>query len=155
MAEATVEGIFIAPAGEAPLSAVDAVEAIAGVGLQGDRYAKRAGTYSSKQGPKRQVTLIEGEALDAAERDYEIALPPGATRRNIVTRGIALNHLLGREFSVGPARLRGVTLCEPCMHMEGLSGVPGVRLALIHRGGLNAEILDGGTIRVGDHIVPA
>ncbi len=152
MAKATVEGIFVAPEREAPLQAVDAVEAVTGVGLDGDRYAARAGTYSGKEGPKRQVTLIEAEALEAAERDYGVALPPGSTRRNIVTRGVALNHLVGREFAVGPALLRGITLCEPCVHMESLAGVPGAREALVHRGGLNAEIVAGGTIRIGDPI---
>jgi MOSC domain-containing protein YiiM len=78
-------------------------------------------------------------------------LDPGATRRNIVTRGVPLKHLVGQQFRVGDVTLRGLRLCEPCAHLERLSH-PGVREALIHRGGLRAQILTDGTIRVGDSI---
>ncbi len=129
--------------------------AVAGKGLEGDRYFSRKGTYS-KPGddakPQRQLTLIEAEAVDAAGRDYEVPAATSDIRRNVVTRGIALNHLVGKEFTVGAARLRGVKLCEPCEHMESLAAKPGIREALVHRGGLNAEILEGGPIRVGDAV---
>jgi MOSC domain-containing protein YiiM len=119
---------------------------VAGRGLQGDRYFDDA-----RDEPGRQLTLIEAEALDALARDYGCALEPGASRRNIVTRGVALNHLVGREFRVGAATLRGVKLCEPCGHLAKLT-VPAVKTGLVHRGGLRAEIVAGGTIRLGDAV---
>jgi MOSC domain-containing protein YiiM len=100
------------------------------------------------------VTLIEIEAIEALERDYAIVLDSGQTRRNIVTRGIALNHLVNHEFTIGEAGLRGTRLCEPCAHMERLT-VKGARRGLVHRGGLRAEIVRGGTIRLGDEISAA
>jgi MOSC domain-containing protein YiiM len=148
-----VVSIHIAPEAGAPPAPVDTVRAVAGHGLEGDRYFRRIGTFSKKDRPARQVTLVESEALDALRDDYEIDLPPGATRRNVTTWGVALNHLVDRTFRVGDALLRGVQLCEPCGHMERLAGRAGVERGLIHRGGLNAEIVEDGTIRVGDAIV--
>lgn len=130
---------------------VKEVHAIPGKGLEGDRYFTQTGTYSKKPRPDREVTLIEVEAIEALAREYKIALEPGAARRNIVTRGVPLNHLVGREFRVGDVTVRGLRLCEPCAHLERLSH-SGVREALIHRGGLRAQILTDGTIRVGDSI---
>lgn len=150
---ARVIALHVAAEAEAPLVPVDVVRAVAGSGLEGDRYLQRIGTFSKKERPARQVTLIESEALEALARDYGIALAPGVSRRNITTEGVALNHLVGRTFKVGAATLRGIELCEPCRHMERLSGVEGVREGLIHRGGLNAEIVTGGTIRVGDPVI--
>jgi len=98
--------------------------------------------------------LIEEEAVEAAVRDEGLALAAGDARRNIVTQGVALNHLVGHEFMVGEARLRGMRLCEPCEHLAQVTGQPVVK-ALIHRAGLRAEIVRGGLIRVGDPIVPA
>lgn len=148
-------GIHLTGDAGAPTRPVEEVRAIPGRGLEGDRYFLRAGTYSKNGGPGREVTLIEAEALRAAEADEGVSIPAGGTRRNLVTEGVALNHLVGREFSVGAVRLLGVKLCEPCMHMESLCGVPGARKALIHRGGLRAQILEEGTIRVGDEVTPA
>jgi MOSC domain-containing protein YiiM len=149
---ARVAAIHVAPeAGSAP-KAVDAVRAVAGKGLEGDRYYQRIGTFSRKDRPARQVTLIESEALAALAIDYDLEVPPGATRRNITTEGVALNHLVGRTFRVGEATLRGIQLCEPCGYMERLAGRPGIKRGLVHRGGLNAEIVVDGTIRVGDRI---
>jgi MOSC domain-containing protein YiiM len=127
------------------------VRAIAGRGLEGDRYFNQVGTYSNRPGTGREVTLIEIEAIEALKRDYDIGLRPGESRRNIVTRGVPLNHLLGREFKVGEVRLRGARLCEPCSHLQKLTQ-QGVMRGLIHRGGLRAEILTGGVIRVDDVI---
>jgi MOSC domain-containing protein YiiM len=98
------------------------------------------------------VTLIEIEAIEALGRDYDTDLAPGLSRRNIVTRGVALNHLVEREFKVGPVTLRGTRLCEPCSHLEKLTR-QGVMRGLVHRGGLRAEIVIGGMIRIGDGIV--
>lgn len=134
------------------MSAVKEVSAVTGRGLEGDRYFYLTGTYSNHPGNGRHVTLIESEAIEALRRDYEVILEPGLARRNIVTRGVALNHLVGREFCVGAAKLRGMRLCEPCMHLEKLASQGAMR-GLIHRGGLRAEIIVSGTIRVGDTIV--
>ena len=121
------------------------VHAVAGRGIDGEHHAREGAD------PKRQVTLVEAEAIEGLARDYGITLAPGASRRNITTRGVALNHLVGREFQVGEARVRGIELCEPCAYLESLTE-PGVRRGLVHRGGLRAEIVAGGTIRVGDPI---
>lgn len=146
-----IEAIYIvAAAGKSP-TPVDAVHAVAGQGLEADRYATGEGIKARKVGGKRAATLIEAEALEALERDYEVQIGPGESRRNITTRGIALNHLVGRTFKVGEAVLRGVELCEPCNYLESLTR-PGVRAGLVHRGGLRAEILENGMIKVGDAI---
>ena len=137
-----------------PLVAVEEVSAVAGKGLEGDRYFRASGTYSDRPGPGREITLIESEAIEAMARDNELAIAPGEARRNVVTRGAPLNHLVGREFLEGGVRVRGIRLCEPCSHLEGLTR-RGVLAGLIHRGGLRAQILVGGEIRVGDPIAPA
>ena len=84
--------------------------------------------------------------------DGGVPVTEAETRRNLVTEGVALNHLVGREFRVGAVRLRGVKLAEPCVYLEQLTGHEGVRAAFVHRGGLRAEILDGGDLRVGDTV---
>jgi MOSC domain-containing protein YiiM len=149
-----VVSIHITPKAEGPMQSVKVVRAIAGKGLEGDRYFRASGTYSDRPGPGREVTLIESEAIEAMARDNELAIAPGEARRNIVTRGAPLNHLVGQEFLVGGVRLRGIRLCEPCSHLEGLTR-RGVLAGLIHRGGLRAQILAGGEIRVGDPIAPS
>jgi MOSC domain-containing protein YiiM len=126
---------------------------VAGRGLEGDRYYSKLGTYSNQAGSGRDVTLIEVEAIEGLKRDYQIELDAGRVRRNIVTRGVALNHLVEQEFRVGDVVLRGTRLCEPCAHMEKLT-VKGAMRGLIHRGGLRAEIVKGGTIKIGDRILP-
>ena len=148
-----VVSLHIAPVGAAPMQSVRSVSAVAGSGLDGDRYFTRSGTYSNEPGTGRHVTLIEIEAIEALKRDYGVEIEPGQTRRNIVTRGAALNHLVNREFAIGGVILRGMRLCEPCSHMEKLT-VKGAMRGLIHRGGLRAEIVTSGVIRMGDEIVP-
>jgi MOSC domain-containing protein YiiM len=128
-----------------------AVRAVGGRGLEGDRYFARIGTYSKKTGPDREVTLIELEAVEALKRDYGVELDPKDSRRNLVTQGVALNHLVGREFTIGEVKFRGIRLCEPCSHLAKLADrevLPG----LVHRGGLRAAILTDGVIRVGDSL---
>ena len=147
----TVVSVHIAPTATAPMQSVRRVKAVAGKGLEGDRYAKKIGTYSNNPGSGRDVTLIESEAIEALRRDYHVELDAGESRRNIVTQGISLNHLVDKEFRVGEVILRGTRLCEPCSHMEQLT-VKGALRGLIHRGGLRAEIVKSGTIRVGDII---
>jgi MOSC domain-containing protein YiiM len=144
----TVDSIHIAPAAKAPTQAVEQVEAVPGAGLAGDRYFLKQGTFFKPQ-PDHELTLIEAEAIEAAGRDYKLELPAGEARRNVVTRGVALNHLVGRDFMLGDVRLHGIRLCEPCSHLETLTGQPVIK-ALRHRGGLRAQILTQGVIRVGD-----
>lgn len=127
------------------------VTAVAGRGIEEDRYFHGAGYWSKSPGAIRDITLIEIEAIEALNREKNISLAPGATRRNLVTRGVPLNHLVGSEFQVGNVRLLGTRLCEPCSYLEGLTQ-KGVLTGLIHRGGLRADIVAGGTIRVGDLI---
>lgn len=140
----TVAAILITANAEAPLSRVDEAEALADRGLAGDRYAAGQGTFS---GPGRgyQLTLAEAEVLD------EIQLPWEQARRNIVTRGISLNGLVGRRFRIGSAEGVGRRLAEPCAHLERLAR-PGLLRPLVHRGGLRADIIKGGVIREGDEI---
>lgn len=144
-----VISIYITPQGGATMVGVDSVRAVLGKGLEGDRYANRVGTFSDAPGTGRQVTLIEAEAIESLAREYDVEMDPAESRRNLVTRGLPLNHLVGREFRVGAATLRGLRLCEPCNHLETLTR-PGVRRGLVHRGGLRADIIDGGIIRTGD-----
>jgi MOSC domain-containing protein YiiM len=154
MAQGIVMSLHVAPTGAAPIKSVREVRAVSSQGLEGDRYFHKLGTYSNDPGSGRDVTLIEMEAIEALQRDYQITLEPGMARRNIVARGVYLNHLVGREFKIGDVVLRGMRLCEPCAHMEKLT-VKGAMRGLIHRGGLRAEIVKGGAIRVGDKIDPA
>lgn len=133
------------------MKSVTNAKAVAGRGLEGDRYYTKLGTYSNQAGSGRDVTLIEIEAINGLKRDYEVQLDSGQPRRNIVTRGVALNHLVEQEFRIGDVVLRGTRLCEPCAHMEKLT-VKGAMRGLVHRGGLRAEIISGGSIRVGDTI---
>ncbi|MBI3659212.1 MOSC domain-containing protein [Candidatus Acetothermia bacterium] len=152
MWKGTVVSINIAPEAAKPIVSVNEVRAVKGKGLEGDRYFKASGTFSEKlRGPDHEVTLIEIEAIEALRRDYKVELSPGEARRNIVTRGVPLSHLVGKEFKIGSATLRGLRLCEPCSHLEGLTK-EGVKSGLKHRGGLRAQILSDGVIRAGDAI---
>jgi MOSC domain-containing protein YiiM len=151
MKSGSVLSIQIAPNGTDKLMNIQQVNAIEGMGLEGDRYYNRSGTYSNKHDESREATFIESEALDALAKDYNIDLDGTESRRNISTRGIALNHLVGKEFKVGKAFFRGIRLCEPCTHLENISGKR-ARKGLIHRGGLRAQIVKSGLIRVGDEI---
>lgn len=147
----SVVSLHVAPTGAAPIQNRDRVEAVAGRGLEDDRYFAGLGTFSRDPGSGRHVTLIEIEAIEGLKRDYGIDIAPDKSRRNIVTRDVALNHLVEREFLIGRVRLRGTRLCEPCAHLEQLTERGALR-GLVHRGGLRAEILSGGTIHVGDPI---
>jgi MOSC domain-containing protein YiiM len=146
-----LESIFIGPEPGQPMVEKDQVRAVPGSGLEGDRYFKLEGTSSRKKDAGREVTLIEIEALEAIQRDFGITLQRGGSRRNLVTREVPLNHLVGREFRIGDVTLRGIQLCEPCSHLASLTEKK-VLPALVHRGGLRAQILTDGMIRVGDTI---
>jgi 8-oxo-dGTP diphosphatase len=126
------------------------VNAIAGKGIEGDRYFLGVGTYSSSAGVSRDITLIEIETTEALQRKG-IFLSAGDARRNVVTRAVPLNHLVGRTFLIGEVYLRGTRLCEPCSYLETMTQ-KGVLKGLIHRGGLRADILTDGRMRVGDAV---
>ena len=147
-----VVAIHVSPTATGTMRSVDQVRAVPGQGLEGDRYFLGVGSYSDRPEPSREVTLIESEALEALSRDYGAALPDGASRRNITTAGVALNHLVGQSFQVGEVRLRGIRLCEPCNHLEAVTGKE-VRPGLVHRGGLRCQILSKGHIKTGDPII--
>lgn len=147
MAAGKVEGLFIAAmARQVPVGLTE-VMAVAGRGLKGDRYYYQCGTYSHWPGGGRDVTLIEAEVLASLPAVY--AIDGAQSRRNIVTRGLGLNALVGQFFQVGEVVLYGVRLCEPCPHLDKLTH-PGAMAALVGRGGLRADITEGGAIRVGD-----
>jgi MOSC domain-containing protein YiiM len=150
MSNGTVESIHIAGAAQAPSQSVDQATAIPGAGLKGDRYALKLGTFYKPQ-PDYELTLIEAEAVEALRRDYQVELAAGDARRNIVTRNVPLNHLVGKEFAIGDVWIRGIRLCEPCDHLQKITGRPVIK-GLLHRGGLRAQILTSGTIRVGDAV---
>jgi hypothetical protein len=140
-----VEALVLAPAAEAPVVLVDEAVAIVGQGLQGDRYADGTGTFASGR-PGSALTLIDAAVLDTFGRDLD-------HRRNVVVRGTDLNALVGREFTLGKARCRGRRLCEPCAHLDRLND-GGILRPLVHRGGLRADVIRDGTIRVGDQLEP-
>ena len=142
--------IFVGKSHEA-LRTVDRAIATAGQGLEGDRYADGTGTFYKPNCPDREITLIEIEAFEALQRDYDMELSPASARRNLLTRGVSLNHLVGRTFKIGAVTLEGLRLCEPCKHLAGLTSER-VRQALVHRGGLRARVVVGGEVRAGDPI---
>lgn len=133
---------------------VDEIRAVPGSGLEGDRYAAGVGTWSDRPGEGREVTLIESEAVTAIAGEYDIEIAPADARRNLLTEGVPLNHLVDREFDVGQVRLTGVRLCEPCRHLSQLAGAE-LHRALRHRGGLRATVVRGGVVRAGDSVRPA
>jgi len=141
-----VEAIYIsAEHGELP-RAVESVRAIAGKGLEGNRYFDEGK-------PEKELTLIEAEALEALQAEHGIELDGASSRRNVLTRGVRLNDLVGERFRVGELECRGIELCEPCLHLQSMTK-PGIVDGLVHRAGLNAEILVGGELRPGDLVGP-
>ena len=146
----TLVAIFTAPDAGAPMTAHDEVSAIAGSGLAGDRYTAGEGTFSGNEGAGREVTLIAREGIEAANREG-VTIEAHETRRNLVTEGIDLDELVGQTFAVGEVIMRGVRDCPPCAYLEKVTR-SGVRVALENRGGLRADIVRDGVIRVGDTI---
>jgi len=137
----TVVAIHLGAAKSPRLWEVESVRALAGKGLEGDRYFFEDGAE-----PGRALTLVEEECVD------DVGLPAGATRRQLTTRGVRLNDLVGKRFRVGEVECYGVELCEPCSHLERMTR-PGIVKELVHRAGINADILNDGTISVGDEVV--
>lgn len=154
MFQGKVLGIYTAPARREPMVSQQEVRVVPGKGIEGDRYFKGNATYSDRPGPHREVTLIENETLDALEREYGYRLDPQKSRRNFLVSGVPLNHLIDREFSIGGVRLRGLLLCEPCANLAETSGHANIINHMLHRGGLRAEILNEGKIRLGAEVLP-
>jgi MOSC domain-containing protein YiiM len=144
-------GIYTTTEAAAPLAPSTELRAIEGVGLEGDRYATEIGTYSGRVGADRQVTFVEREVIAAVNDEAGVELAEHEARRNLVTEGVPLHHLVGRRFRVGDVVFRGLRSCPPCAYLEKATR-PGVRAALENRGGLRAEIVQGGTLRIGDEI---
>lgn len=145
-----VRKITLAESAEAPMREVERAEAVAGRGLRGDRYEKKAGTFSDPNGRGYDLTLIESEALEGlGEKDVNLSAVEA--RRNILTDGIELDALIGRRFEIGEVECLGQRRCEPCAHLERLTK-PGVLRGLVYRGGLRADIMSDGEISVGDEI---
>ena len=147
MVNGNVVAIFIAPIAGGKMEEVEIVEAIADAGLAGDRYAVAEGSFNRKRPGRRQVTLINSIFFQNSNFEY------AESRRNIVTEGVELMWLIGREFHIGNARFRGQYYCDPCLRPTRLSGKSEKFLEVFSdRGGLVAEVLVGGTIKKGDHI---
>ena len=146
-----IESIFIAPAARVALLPIPQVMAFEGRGLEGDRYCAGVGSFSRWPGSGRAVSLIAAEAIEQILSETGIDLSGGRSRRNVVTRGVDLSTLNGRKFRVGGATFRGSRLCAPCKYLERLIG-PGTFAALKGRGGLRADIIEGGLIRAGDAV---
>ena len=144
--------IHVTAGGGDPMQPVERVRAIAGVGLEGDRYALGTGHYSPDPKVDRQITLIAAEEIDRLAAELGIELAPGETRRNVMTRGVDVNALVGRRFRIGSVECQGTRLCEPCAYLEGLLGRP-VLEPLVHRAGLRAQLLTDGEIALGDEVV--
>jgi hypothetical protein len=145
----TVEGLAVAPTAEADMRLLEVASARAGRGLDGDRYAAGAGTFSPRadRRPGYDLTLMAAEVLDELVAGG-VTVDFAATRRNVLTRGIDVNALVGRTFQIGEVLCAGRRLCEPCVHLNRLSG-PGLLRPLIHKGGLRVDILTDGEIRLG------
>jgi len=146
----SVEHIHIARKRSGPVEAVESIEVVKGIGILGDRNELKPGEWDDSH-IGEELTLVEAEALERLAKDHGIELQPGDTRRNVTTRGISLNDLVGRRFQVGQVVAEGVELCEPCAHLQSLLGTPVIR-PLAHRAGLRARVVSGGTVRVGDQV---
>ena len=144
-----ISSIFIRPEPSEPVVEIDQVLAVPGKGLEGDYYF--AGIAPKGIEPAREITLIEKEILQALKTEHNIYLSPAESRRNLITENVPLNNLVDKEFHVGNVTHRGIRLCEPCAHLASLVQKE-VLPALVHRGGLRAQILKKGIIRVGDTV---
>jgi hypothetical protein len=149
----TVEGLFRAAEAAAPVEALVRATLVAGSGLEGDRYATGLGRFSAPGRAGQDITLIEAEAVEALLAEHGVELAPGDARRNVVTRGIDLNALVGRHFHIGGVPCFGQRLAEPCSWQQKLTP-PGTLRGLVHRGGLRADVLADGTIALGDRVEP-
>jgi MOSC domain-containing protein YiiM len=151
--DGAVVEIWLAGAAAESMRRVPAVDAVAGLGLAGDRYALGGGTWARYPALEKQVTLIDRDDVAAVAAETGSELAAGDTRRNLVTTGVDLPSLVGRWFTVGDVLLFGMKRCPPCTHLERLTGVRLVK-AMAHRGGINAAVFAGGPIAEGDVVRP-
>jgi len=147
-----VVGLFTVDRMAGPMKKAERFSALAGRGIEGDRYFLGTGTYSKKPEPGRQVTLIQSEVLESLKDKFNITVKPEECRRNVITRGIEINNLVGTEFFVGTVRLRAHRITQPCLYLEKLLGQPGLYKELWDNGGISCEILTDGVIKEGDII---
>ena len=153
MWQGTVVSLHITSAEAAPMRSLQEAHAVPGKGLEGDRYFLGTGYFSPHHGPSHELTFIEVETIDALNEEYaDLHIEAGDARRNVVTRGVPLNHLVGRQFQVGEVKLRGIRLCHPCLHIASITH-HNMLSGLVNRGGLRTQILTEGIIREGDLIV--
>ena len=145
--------IWRTPTAAAVMERVPSARLLAGLGLEGDRYALGGGTWARYPDLEKQLTLIDADEVTAVARETGTALAPGDTRRNLVTAGLELPGLVGSWFAVGDALLFGMKRCPPCTHLERLTGVRLIK-AMVDRGGINAAVFVGGEIREGDVVQP-
>ena len=151
--DGSVLEIWLTGAAAGPMRRVPAVEAVAGLGLTGDRYALGGGTWAQYPDLEKQVTLIDSDDVAAVAAETGSELTAGDTRRNLVTTGVDLPSLVGRWFTVGDVLLFGMKRCPPCTHLERLRGVRLIK-AMVHRGGINAGVFAGGQIAEGSALRP-
>jgi len=149
----TIEGIYIAQHAGGEITGVDQVEAVAGIGLKGDRnYFAQLNRAPEKRKPEKELTLVQQETVDMLnETGVFGTIHPGDLRRNVVTSGVNLNNLTGEVFSVGNVKAKGIELCEPCRHLEKMTGKK-IMKPLVHKAGLRAQIIEGGVIKKGDSV---
>jgi MOSC domain-containing protein YiiM len=138
-----IESIHVVAETSGAPEARERVTVVAGRGIEGDR----------KFDSNHDLTLVEAEALEGLTEDTGIELGPGESRRQVMTRGVSLNDLVGKRFRVGELECVGEELCEPCNHLQSLTE-EGVLRGLVHRGGLCAEVVSGGEIAIGDSVKP-
>ena len=149
-----IEGLHLCPRSFLPMRSPPGLTLVAAKGIIGNRYAAGEGFYYGRPVEERQVTLFEAETLEALWRDHQIRLGAHEHRRNLTTRGVPLNHLVGRRFRVGSVLLEGTRLSTPCRHIEQITGQE-IFNVLINRSGLHARILEGGEVRLHDAVLPA
>jgi len=150
MSEGRVVEIYVGPEPEGPVEQVDEVRAVAGRGLEGDRYFQPAENGI----PDKEITLIESEAIAAAAEESDVDIQPPDARRNVVTAGVRLDELVGKTFAVGDVEIEAIEPNPPCSHLQKLAGKPLLK-PLARRGGVRGRIVRGGVLRVGDPIIAA
>jgi MOSC domain-containing protein YiiM len=149
----SVSQILIAESPASPMTSQSEVRAVPGKGIEGDRYFGGIGTFSKHpQKPDYEITLVEQEKIDAFAIENGLPFTAFHARRNLVTEGVDLNALAGKEFLVGEVRIRGIRWCEPCSYLAKTT-FPETLSGLVHKGGLRAQIVSEGVIRVGDKVV--
>jgi len=151
----SVVALYTVDHGSAPMTKVQQIKAMAGRGIEGDRYFLGTGTYSKKPEAGRQITLIKSEVLQWLNNEFQISVKPEESRRNVLTRDVEINELVGTEFFVGLVLLKAHRITQPCRYLEKLLGRPGLYKALWDNGGISCEILSDGIIKQGDLIKPA